>query len=586
MSDTVEFDRLTALRELNILDTPASESFDRITRLASHVFDLPIAAVSLTDQDRQWFKSRVGVEHDRLERKSAPCSEVAVDRKLLVIPDLLADPVYAHSQLALSGIRFYAGAPLLTREGFGLGAMCVLGKAPRKITDTEERSLKDMAVMVMNEIEAVHAFRRIDPLTGLPNRNQLAEDFADLELAKGAQSDSRLFILIDVAAGDQLGQLGRAMGAGHVDEIIHETGQILSGLVTGLKLYCVGVGQFAFFTRAGLDETRYVSMLSERFQAIRESSSNRFVLTTGVGVAPFSSHEANGRDLVRRASIAAEQARSNDNRIEVYCAELDAKQHRRMRLINDFQLALASNQLRLLYQPRIDLQNNKIVGVEALIRWSHPSLDNVSPGEFIPLIENTDLAQPMTEWVLAKALDQASAWRSRDLNIKMAVNVSAANLQEINFAADVLRELMTRNLPTSALEIELTESAFLADAGRAKEHMQRLTRAGVTLALDDFGTGYSSLSYLQALPAQVVKIDQSFVFGMVGDDRKRMIVASTIALAHSLGYRVVAEGVETAEVADMLREIGCDEGQGYLWSRPVSAFEIQRMSRLQVFTAA
>jgi EAL domain-containing protein (putative c-di-GMP-specific phosphodiesterase class I)/GGDEF domain-containing protein len=463
--------------------------------------------------------------------------------------------------------------------------MCVLGNAPRNITEIEERSLKDMAAMVMNEIEAVHAFGRIDPLTGLPNLNQLDEDLIDLELTKGALKDGRLFVLIDVAGGDQIGQLGRARGADHVDEIIRNIGRVMSSLVTGLKLYCVGVGQFAFVTRAGLNEARYVNMLSNRFQAIRDSSSNRFVLTTGVGVASLSLGEATGRDLVRRAAIAAEHARSTDSRIGVYCEALDAKQYRRMRLISDFELALASNQLRLLYQPRIDLQTNRIVGVEALIRWYHPGLDNVSPGEFIPLIENTDLARPMTEWVLAKALDQASAWRSWDMNIKMAVNVSAANLQEVDFAADVLRELATRNLPASALEIELTESAFMADAGRAKEHMQRLTQAGVTLALDDFGTGYSSLSYLQALPAQVVKIDQSFVSGMIGDNRKRMIVASTIALAHSLGYRVVAEGVESAEVADMLRDIGCNEGQGYFWSRPVPALEIEQLSRPQVFAA-
>ena len=160
----------------------------------------------------------------------------------------------------------------------------------------------------------------------------------------------------------------------------------------------------------------------------------------------------------------------------------------------------------------------------------------------------------------------------------MSVNVTATNFQDADFAEQVLVSLQARALPAELLELELTESAFLADTGGAKRQMEQLTEAGITLAIDDFGTGYSSLSYLQSIPAQVLKVDQSFVRDVLDDERKQTLVASTISLAHSLGYRVVAEGVETRGVAAMLAQASCDEGQGYLWGRPMGARDILRLS--------
>lgn len=172
--------RLDALYQLNLLDTAPSATFDRITRMASQIFNLPIAAVSLTDRDRQWFKSRVGVEHTSIPREKAPCAQVAETNEGLVIPDLLADECYANSILAGTGVRFYAGVPLVTREGFGLGSLCVLGAEPRTVSDQEMAGLSDLADMVMSQIEMQHAFGRIDPLSGLPNRTQFLDDLEDL----------------------------------------------------------------------------------------------------------------------------------------------------------------------------------------------------------------------------------------------------------------------------------------------------------------------------------------------------------------------------------------------------------------------
>ena len=210
MSTQCEEDRLRALRDLSLLDTPPSEAFDRITRMASRLFNLPISAISLTDKDRQWFKSRVGVDELQLPRHKAPCAEVTSTRDVVVLTDILKEEYYRDSDLAKAGMRFYAGAPLITRDGFGLGSMCVVGPEPRSVTEGELTALRDLAAMVMAQIELQHAFGRIDPVSGLPNRNQLIEDLDDL--ARDHPGEDRIAALIDLADRRQLAEAQRVLG--------------------------------------------------------------------------------------------------------------------------------------------------------------------------------------------------------------------------------------------------------------------------------------------------------------------------------------------------------------------------------------
>jgi GAF domain-containing protein len=222
--------RLDALVQLNILDTDPSESFDRITRMASQIFGLPIAAVSLTDRDRQWFKSRVGVDHWQIPREKAPCAHCAGDGETLVVPDLLADETYRDSPLARSGVRFYAGAPLLTRDGFGLGAMCVLGTEPRDATPAELSALRDLAAMAMAQIELQHAFGRRDPSSGLPNRIQFEEDLAD-KARDQPDGETRTVIFVDLASADQLEQATRVLGSSYLDDLVREAARTIRAAI-------------------------------------------------------------------------------------------------------------------------------------------------------------------------------------------------------------------------------------------------------------------------------------------------------------------------------------------------------------------
>ncbi|MEG3174089.1 EAL domain-containing protein [Sphingomonas sp. ZB1N12] len=572
MRDYQEEARLDALYQLKLLDSSPSESFDRITRMASQIFGLPVAAVSLTDRDRQWFKSRVGVDHDSIPRDKAPCAQVAETTQPLVIEDFLADPFYADSVLARAGTRFYAGVPLVTGTGYGLGSLCVLGTEPRQASSSEMAGLVDLAAMVMAQIELQHAFGRVDPISGMPTRNQFREDLIDL--ARDHPGEQRLAVFVDLARDDQISKITRAMGGARVDELIREASQSLRAALSPARAaYHVGAAQFAFLSPPDVDQVAYMRLLQSTFETLRASSSVRFVTNVAIGVRPFILGTVPPDNVLRGAASAAEDARRTEGAIALYSSENDTAHLRQYGLLRDFGAALeAGDQLRLVYQPRIELATERCIGAEALLRWQHPRLGEVSPAKFIPIIEQTSFARPTTQWVLDAALDQISVWEIAGINTALSVNITAANLGEADLAERIQSGLKARDLRADRLEIELTESAIMDQPEQALATLGELAEAGICLAIDDFGTGHSSLAYLQRLPAQVVKIDQSFVRNLAkatGPDL--VLIEAMIDLAHRLGYRVVAEGVESKEVAAVLARLGCEEAQGFWFARPMEA---------------
>ncbi|PSJ40452.1 putative bifunctional diguanylate cyclase/phosphodiesterase [Allosphingosinicella deserti] len=567
--------RLDVLRQLNLLDTPPSESFDRITRMAAQVFGLPVAAVSLTDHDRQWFKSRVGIDHWSIPRETAPCAEVALTRQTLVLPDLLEDECYATSVLAGQGVRFYAGAPLITSDGHGLGALCVLGTEPREVTEAEMAALSDLAAMVMSQIELQHAFGRIDAASGLPNRVQLREDLDDL--ARDDAGAERLMVLIDLARAEQLNSGLRVLGPSYVDTMVEHAARLIRGAVpAGTRVYHVSATQFALLAPAGADPHACLAAIHRHLAAGNSRHERHLAASISIGAAPFAIGEGAAADILRGAYGAALDARARKLPFAVYSAAEDDAHQRRYRLLHDFETALTRpGQLRLAVQPRIDVASGRCVGGEALLRWRHPTLGDVSPAEFIPIVEHSALAATLTRWVIETAATHLATWQRAGLALKLSVNIFAANLDEPDFADLVQSSLKRHHVAAGSLELELTESAAIADTDRSMAQLAILAEAGIGIAIDDFGTGYSSLAYLQSLPADTVKIDQSFVRGIEDNQRAAALVASMVALSRGLGYRVVAEGVETAQAMTLLKAIGCDEAQGYLLARPmdVDAFE-------------
>lgn len=569
--------RLFALKQLNLLDTAPSDSFDRITRMASQLFGLPISAVSLTDSDRQWFKSRVGVDHREIPRDKAPCAQVCDSAEVLVIPDLLASNYYQDSHLANTGIRFYAGAPLTTREGQTLGAMCVLGTEPRDITEQERASLVDLAAMVMAQIELQHAFGRVDPLTGLANRSQFSEDLQDLALDSPGEPRAALFT--EVVEASQLSALHRTMGSGFLDELAQVSAQCIQETI-GLEspLYYLGSCQFVHLlpvaSHASLIE--HALNLRQRLMALESARDVAVLVRPVVGIASFELGETAAPDILRSAHAASLDARQMGQGAGVFSAALEERFQRSSMLLADIGRALKTDdELYLVFQPRVWVASGDCQGVEALLRWRHPELGEVSPAEFIPLIENTPMARALTDWVVNRAIRQAALWHAEGRPLRVSINVSATNLEEHDFAQRVLEKLRQANLPADAIELEVTESALIGKGQAAATQLGALIAAGILIAIDDFGTGYSSLSYLHEIPANIVKIDRSFIAHLEEDARIQTLVGSMIRMAHDLGYSVVAEGVENQAALDCLSQLGCNEVQGYLLAKPLPPRDLE-----------
>lgn len=564
-----EITRLASLKNLRLLDTLPSENFDRITRLAASIFGLPVAAVSLTDMNRQWFKSKVGVDHNQIPRDRAPCSEVAESCQPFVIRDFQKDPFFADSTLGHAGIRFYAGAPLVTADGCGLGALCVLGTEPRDVTEEEMTTLCDLAAMVMNQVELTHALGRIEPISGLPNRFQLLNDLADMTLH--SPQDERIISLLNLGQTEQFERLSRVLGPSYFDTLIHTIAQLLRDHVGPQSVpYHVGPTQFAFFAPADAKVEDYVDLLTAKLREVETDGDLQMSMTPSIGIVAFQPCALSPEDVLRSLQSAVQDAGDSTNKIGFFSPAMDLRHRRNFRILQDFKAALgADDQLSLVFQPRMDLLTGQVRSAEALLRWDHPVLGPISPVEFIPVIEASAFARQLTEWVLDEALATLATWRARGLRFKLSINLSASNLEEQDFFERIMGKLSDHEVSPDQIELELTETVMMKETEGAFGLLDQLKAAGIELAIDDFGTGYSSISYLQKLPADVVKIDRSFVSQMENGNRERTLVLSMINLSHSLGYRVVAEGVETREAFDLLQAMGCDELQGYWLSRPV-----------------
>ena len=285
----------------------------------------------------------------------------------------------------------------------------------------------------------------------------------------------------------------------------------------------------------------------------------------------------NGADLLRHADTAMYAAKAGERAVVFYTEDLDHGRAERLTLLADLAVALQRDELELHYQPQLDLRTDKVVSVEALVRWRHPVRGLLCPDEFIPLAESSGLIEELTRQVLSQALRQCRRWRDSGLDLVVAVNLSAYNVNNADLADNVAAALAEAGLPADRLVMEITESSVMGDPQRTVPILQRLADIGVTLSLDDFGTGYSSLAYLQKLPVREVKIDKSFVMGMTEGceaHASSVLVRSILTLGGNLGLRVVAEGVENLEVLELLHRLGCDAAQGYYIARPLSADEL------------
>jgi len=419
-----------------------------------------------------------------------------------------------------------------------------------------------------------HELALTDDLTGLANRRALYE--RSNEVLSGDEPSAAALLLLDL---DRFKEINDSLGHHAGDELLRLVSERLVGSVRAEDALLVRLGgdEFAIFLM-GAEQS-----IAERVAMdVRDALGAPFVLedvtvgingSVGVAVAPL--HGDDMSTLLRHADIAMYRAKADRTGHSVFSRtneDLDGVE--RLRMVDELRGAIRDRALVLHYQPKVDAQTLAVVGVEALVRWEHPTRGLLLPGAFLPLVEDAGLMHEMTVAVLEQALDQARSWRENGRPLAVAVNLSPSSLVDVQFPQRIERLLAQRGLEPSLLMLEITEDVIMGDRDRAQQILGALRAIGVNVAVDDFGTGYSSLAYLRELPIDELKLDRCFVSSLGDDDRALAIVQSAIDLAHSLGLRMVAEGVEDAATAHRLSLVGCDEAQGFYFSHALPADDL------------
>ncbi len=409
-----------------------------------------------------------------------------------------------------------------------------------------------------------------DTLTGHSNRAGF-EHLVDDELADPRPPGlSAAVLVLDL---DQFKEVNDTLGHHVGDQALVEFARRVSKvLAPGDLLARFGGDEFALFVARpdpGLVRDLADRILTESHAPL-ELDGFGIVVTVSIGIAMVSDDDSNAAAVLRRADIAMHAAKTHHVGSEIYREEIDRRTPERLSLLGDLREALDHGRIDVHYQPKIDLATSTVIGVEALARWHHPTRGWVPPDDFIAVAEETGLIRQLTDHVLTTAIRDTRSWLDGGYDIGCAVNVSTLDLLDELLAERVAHRLRQHHLAPGKLTLEITESSLMSDTPRTMATVDRLRQIGIGLSLDDFGTGYSSLSYLRRLPVNELKIDRSFVANMLLEPQDEVIVRSTIDLGHNLGLLVVAEGIENRPVEDRLRSLGCDTGQGYGISRPLS----------------
>ena len=433
--------------------------------------------------------------------------------------------------------------------------------------DITDRKRQEYAL----EYQASH-----DALTDLATRETFARRLTE-ELDKAARAEQEVAVfLLDL---DRFKEVNDTLGHSVGDRLLQELSvRLAAHLPSNVTFARFGGDEFALLMpnlRGAQNAQVFANSLIEKIQ--QPFLLDEITLDVGgsVGAAIFPKHGKTPEELLQHADIAMYTAKRQHTGYELYCPDNDPHSVRNLTLAGDLRRAIEGGDLELAFQPKIDIRTNEVVGAEALARWKRPGQGYVSPEEFITHAEQCSLILPLTQWVLNAAIERAAGWHAAGHPIDIAVNLSARLLHHGSIIPTVTSILRKWSFPSHCLTMEVTENALLADPAHAMKVVEQFAKLGVKISIDDFGKGYSSLAYLKTLAASELKIDKSFIIGMDNNASDRTIVKSVIALAHDLGLKVVAEGMETMKALEVLVDFQCDLGQGYLFRKPMPASDFE-----------
>lgn len=510
------------------------------------------------------------------------CGTAAFKRETVIVPDIHTDPRWVECREIAKkhGLHACWSTPILDSQQRVLGSFVVYYREPRYPSDHHLRLFKMASHTAAIAIERTIAGQRIqhlayyDALTELPNRTLLQDRVSQILALAERDRKQAAILFIDLDRFKTINDsLGHPIGDRLLQAVAHRMKACLRDTDTISRL---GGDEFVvLLPETGVDSAAHVAQkILEEAAAPYEIEGHRLNITPSIGISLYPHDGREVETLIRNADTAMYHAKeSGRNTYQFFTREMNIAVFERLTLESGLRHALEEKQFKLHYQPQVDIKTGKTLGVEALVRWHHPELGMISPARFISVAEETGLIVPIGEWVLLEACRQNRAWQLQGLpTIPVAVNISSRQFRS-RIMDTIARVLKDTALEANCLELELTEGLMMHTAESTLVILRKLKEMGVKLSIDDFGTGYSSLSYLKRFPIDKVKIDRSFIRDIIVDPDDRAIANAIISMGHSLRLKVIAEGVETEEQLSILRDQGCDEAQGYLFSQPMRAEE-------------
>lgn len=580
-----EKERLGELYSLKILDTPTDKYFDRYTRLIAEILQVPIVAVSLVDEKRQWIKSSVGLVIAETPREETFC-HYALGQELLEVYDTLEDSFFCNFGIVVNSpfIRFYMGTVLRGPTGQPLGTLYIMDNQSRCLSPLQRDWLITFGSIIQELIIHDHAIsngrqaseqaNRRDILTGLPTEKLFLNTLKNL--MNLSQKESRGYMAILYLRLNKIDEISRVHGRSTRDGILYRLADRL--ISSDIKTLAIGhLSQACFgavIPLASLDDIfDIVTPIANNLTRVMdvEKATIRPDIDVGISLSPVDGQTP--EDLLSNANAALEGSKSHAG-LYVFSREVEEKALRRDTIKQHLESALINKKMTKYYQPIVAIDGSYIIGFEALARWKDVELGQVSPADFVPIAEkNARLSKMLTEWSLNTVCTEVPQWpfRANDPPLRIAVNIPPAQFLEDGFLNRVLDTLEAHFMSPERLTLELTEESILTNLDKAIQVMREFRRHGIHISLDDFGTGYSSLSHIKNLPLDNLKIDKSFIDDLTNDSRSENLVDGIIRIAHGLGLQVIAEGVEFEAQRALLQELGCDVIQGYLFSRPLPA---------------
>jgi EAL domain-containing protein (putative c-di-GMP-specific phosphodiesterase class I)/GGDEF domain-containing protein len=575
LSLQAEKQRLAAVRSVQWLETAADENFDRICRLAAAYFNVPTVLVSLVEKDRQWFAARIGFPRPQTPINQSFCAHTIRQTGVMQVVDACVDPRFMDNELVTveDGIRFYAGAPLVTRDGYAIGSLCIIDKWPHQLSHAETLVLQDLAEMVISQIEHRQQTNMRHATSGLPNLRQFLTDNADPWL--NAQAPTRLLMVIEVVDSQWTYNFALEHDTGLIGtKAASITARVEQALGEELTAYHIGERHLCLLlpTEPNAKQELILTLSALLCEPCAEDSISTLP-GIRMGIAVCEDGKQSIGDLLRKARSAVASATRDGIDWTVWDEDPNCASRRSETLIQDVADALANGDLTLVFQPRFRLEDGRQVSAEALLRWNHAVFGPVSPAEFIPLIERSGQISVVTRWVIDNALAAAAGWA--DNEAKVSLNLSALDFQHIDIAKALKAGCEKYGIGAHRVEVEITEGEWIRASNTVLTQLAEIRALGTDVAIDDFGTGYSNFAYLHEIPANVIKLDKSIITDLENKPRNRIIAQSVFQLAHQLGYRTVAEGIETFKCMDLVRTFGCHEAQGFFLSRPLSGDQIK-----------